>query len=51
MSSTENKYKLNQDDKEYILSTSEENQSFKISCQDSTNQNSLNYQKYFMLSN
>ena len=49
MSSTENKYKLNQDDKEYILSASEENQSFKISCQDSTNQNSLNYQKYFTL--
>ena len=49
MSITENKYKLNQDDKEYILSTSEENQSFKMSCQDTKNPNSLIFVKYYPL--
>ena len=49
MSSLENKYKLNQDDKEYILSTSDENNCFKLSCQDSANRNSLVFLKIYTL--
>ena len=49
MNSSENKYKLNQDDKEYIITTLVENQLFKIMCQDSTNSNTQVYIKCYSL--
>ena len=49
MASNENKYRLNQDDKEYILSISDEEKFLKISCQDSKNPNPLIFTKLYTL--
>ena len=47
----ENKYRLNQDNKVYLLTVSVEGPSFKISCKDTKNPNSQNYIKYYSLDN
>ena len=51
MASNENKYRVNQDDKEYILTVAVEGQSFKLACQESKIPNAPNYIKLYSLDN
>ena len=51
MAYKENKYRLNQENKEYMLITSTDGQSLKISCQDTKIPNAINYIKYYTLEN
>ena len=47
MSSNENKYKLSLDNEEYILTTSIENQSLKISCENSKDPKASTFSNYY----
>ena len=51
MDSNENKYRLNQDNVEYILTVGIEGQAFKLCCQESKTPNAPNYTKYYSLEN